>query len=164
MSNTELITQIKTIKESKLKTARTLYIVGSSIIDIHHATGISIPVLRYCAFGPDGTGKQEDCWLRIKTETQGITDYEENRGSIFTQVEAKLLRKVMRASEDLEIEDISELEKITGILEKFYKMNRLEEDKSTENINVSDHGMTLRELMEQKHYSKPIEAEYEEIE
>lgn len=82
---------------------------------------------------------------------------------IIKKAQAKLLNRVLASADSVEIEDVSDLEKATSIVEKLHKIERLEDGKSTENIDIQASGYTLREVMEQ-HHSDDIILESETLE
>jgi hypothetical protein len=143
--------------------AKSLYLSGFSLTEISEELGIPLQELRRQAFGLDGTGVESGCWLQEK-ETGAVispSEFQKVRPILLKRVQAKLMNKIASGVSDISFDEIKDIEVAVNITEKLHKMERLEEGQSTENIDVSSSGFTLREIMAE--YSDRREDEDEKI-
>ena len=144
--------QLTTTQQDKIDKAKALYMSHISITDISNELTIPVKILRYYAFGEDGSSNSESCWSMLRSDQtyMSTTEFEIARPIILKMTQATLLQKVATGATNLEIEDVADLEKAVNVTEKLHKMERLEDNESTENIDLAGSGYTLREIMEQR--------------
>ena len=143
----------------KLKVAKSLYLSGMQLTQISEELSIPLPLLREIAFNIQK-------WQEQRIEGTLPADFDLVRPVVLRLAESKAIKKVIESIDEVDLETVSDIDKMMSVVDKAYKIGRLEKGEATEIVDISSHGMTLREIMEMSEESeedKAIETEYKEI-
>lgn len=159
-------------KDRRIQDAEMMYMSGSDIHSISKQTDLTIPELRYMAFGPDGEGRTPSCWFALREKAQ----YDPRAMTrLYNHSPAVLMKNIAAMSTgivsgqlqslanrlnpyhnsyepDLKL-DVDELLKLAQLFEKYNISYRLEHDLSTSNMNFNVNKMTMRDIIQHRERS-----------
>lgn len=151
------------LKGKRRKQAEQLYYAGIFVTDIVESLHIDISDLGREVFGPDGSGNHPECWAykKLHRPLSSPITYEVVKPVLLKKVEFQIFNRVRASIDDMEqrdeLLDMDEMNKAVSMIEKLDKITRLEEGKPTQHIESEHRTYTLREIIDRRRTSEPIQ-------
>ena len=154
--------------------AKMMYLAQYSLEEIVIKLNINLNVLKEWVFGKDGKGTSASCWNVVRSQVSdcSITAYILSKQDVFERTTGLALNCLTKALEGLNKRvnegqelDVDEIHKISSVIEKMDKINRLEAGRAT--AIVHNTGLTpekVREIIKNDPIADVVDVEYKELE